>query len=147
MEAQIKTTVKAGNSSAVILPRSWLDKDVRVELVKKTYETMLLDVINISKRYIDLKEIIGVYLVGSYARKEEDENSDIDILIQFKGRKSLFDLSKLELPINIELKRNQFSLESFIRLYLYKRIKGITTYPDLIKKLDEDDLNNLGIIS
>src|SRR3989344_1204288 len=81
MEAQIKTTVKAGNSSAVILPRSWLDKDVRVELVKKTYETMLLDVINISKRYIDLKEIIGVYLVGSYARKEEDENSDIDILI------------------------------------------------------------------
>ncbi|GEM_PF-613450 len=81
MEAQIKTTVKAGNSSAVILPRSWLDKDVRVELVKKTYETMLLDVINISKRYLDLKEIIGVYLVGSYARKEEDENSDIDILI------------------------------------------------------------------
>ncbi|PIN93269.1 hypothetical protein COU56_03785 [Candidatus Pacearchaeota archaeon CG10_big_fil_rev_8_21_14_0_10_31_9] len=81
MEVQIKTAVKAGNSSAVILPRSWLDKDVRVELVKKNDETILLDVINIAKRYTELREIIGVYLVGSYARKEEDENSDIDILI------------------------------------------------------------------
>ena len=31
MEAQIKRAVKAGNSSAVILPRAWLNKEVRVE--------------------------------------------------------------------------------------------------------------------
>jgi predicted nucleotidyltransferase len=81
MEIQIKKTVKAGNSSAVILPRSWLNKEVRIELVKKTPEIMLLDVINIIKSYIDSKSIIGIYLAGSYARGEEDKDSDIDILV------------------------------------------------------------------
>lgn len=84
-EAQIKKAIKAGNSSAVILPRAWLNKDVRVELAKKTHEIMLFDVINISKKYIDLKDITGIYLTGSYARGEEEEDSDIDILVVTKG--------------------------------------------------------------
>jgi len=81
MEVQIKKTIKAGNSSAVILPRAWLNKEVRVELVKKTPEIILSDVLEILKEHLPLKSIIGVYLVGSYARGEEDENSDIDVLI------------------------------------------------------------------
>ena len=81
MEIQIKKTIKAGNSSAVVLPRAWLNKEVRVELVKKTPEIMLSDVISIVKKNIELKDIIGIYLIGSYARGEEDKNSDIDILI------------------------------------------------------------------
>lgn len=81
MEIQIKKAVKAGNSSAVILPRAWLNKEVRIELIKKTPETILIDVIEILRRYIELKDIIGIYLTGSYARKEENEKSDIDILV------------------------------------------------------------------
>jgi len=81
MEIQIKKTVKAGNSSAVILPRAWLNKNVRVELIKKTPEIILSDIIQIIKKYIELGEIIGIYLTGSYARGDEDEDSDIDILI------------------------------------------------------------------
>lgn len=81
MEIQIKRTVKSGNSSAVILPRSWLNKEVRVELVKKTPELILKDVIDILKKSITLDNIIGIYLVGSYARGEEDETSDIDVLV------------------------------------------------------------------
>lgn len=81
MEIQIKKTIKAGNSSAVILPRSWLNKEVRVEIVKKTPETILSDVITIVRKYIDLEEIIGIYLTGSYARNEENKYSDIDILV------------------------------------------------------------------
>ena len=81
MEFEIKKAVKAGNSSAVILPRSWLSKEVRVELIEKTADKILAEVIEIAKRYIDLREIIGIYLVGSYAREEESEDSDIDILI------------------------------------------------------------------
>ncbi|OGJ15547.1 hypothetical protein A3K73_05150 [Candidatus Pacearchaeota archaeon RBG_13_36_9] len=81
MEVQIKKAVKAGNSSAVVLPRAWLDKEVRVELVKKTPETILYDALEILKKYIHLKSIIGIYLVGSYARGEEDKDSDIDVLI------------------------------------------------------------------
>ena len=81
MEIQIKKAIKAGNSSAVILPRAWLNQKVRIELIKKTPETMLYDVLEILKKNIHLSSIIGVYLVGSYARGEEDENSDIDVLI------------------------------------------------------------------
>ena len=78
---EIKKAVKAGNSSAVILPRAWLNQEVRIELVRKTPETMLLDVLGILKSEINLESIIGVYLVGSYARKEETNESDIDILV------------------------------------------------------------------
>src|SRR3989344_968339 len=81
MTFEIKKTVRAGNSSAVILPRAWLNQEVRVELVKKTYEKILYESLNIVGRYISIKEIIGVYLSGSYARGEEDSESDIDILI------------------------------------------------------------------
>jgi len=81
MEVQIKKAIKAGNSSAVILPRAWLNKEVRIELVKKTNEIMLYDVLEISKKYVPLESIKGIYLVGSYARGEESEDSDIDILV------------------------------------------------------------------
>lgn len=85
MEAQIKKAIKAGNSSAVILPRAWLNKEVRIELVKKTPERILYDVLEILKKNINLASVIGIYLVGSYARGEEDENSDIDVLIITRG--------------------------------------------------------------
>ena len=81
MEIQIKKAIKAGNSSAVILPRSWLNEKVRVELLRKTPDVILYDVIDIIKNYIDLKDVVGIYLTGSYARGEEDETSDLDILV------------------------------------------------------------------
>jgi len=81
MQIQIKKAIKAGNSSAVILPRTWLNKEVRVELVKKTPEIILSDVLDILKEHIPLKTIMGVYLTGSYARGEEEKGSDIDILV------------------------------------------------------------------
>ena len=86
MEIQIKKAVKAGNSSAVILPRAWLNQEVRVELAKKSNETILLDVMDIVKKYIALSEIIGIYLTGSYARGEENKESDIDVLIISKDK-------------------------------------------------------------
>ncbi len=81
MEIQIKKAVRAGNSSAVILPRAWLNKEIRVELVKKSNEMILIDVIEILNKYINLEDIIGIYLTGSYARGEEEQKSDIDILV------------------------------------------------------------------
>ena len=76
-----KKTVKAGNSSAVVLPRAWLNKEVRVELVEKTPEIILSDTLNIVKEHIPTEKIIGIYLVGSYARQEQDKNSDFDVLV------------------------------------------------------------------
>ena len=85
MDIQIKKAIKAGNSSAVILPKSWLNRDVRIELIKKTPEMILYDVLTLANKYLNLGDIIGIYLTGSYARGEEDKDSDIDILIITKN--------------------------------------------------------------
>ena len=85
MEVQIKKTVKVGNSSAVVLPKSWLHKEVRVELIEKTHEKILFEVLEILGTYMKIKDIIGVYLTGSYAREDENEKSDIDILVISNG--------------------------------------------------------------
>lgn len=85
MEIQIKRTIKAGNSSAVILPRSWLNKSVKVELIDKTPDIILDDVLKILKNHLDIKDITGIYLTGSYARSEQDIESDIDILVISKN--------------------------------------------------------------
>jgi predicted nucleotidyltransferase len=77
----VKKAVRAGNSSAVVLPRAWLDREVRVELMRKTPEMILSDVLGILNSKVNTSEIIGAYLVGSYARGEEEEKSDIDILV------------------------------------------------------------------
>ncbi len=81
MEIILRKTIKSGNASAVVLPKSWLDKKVRVEIIDKSLETILHDVLDIIKFHIDLPEIIGIYLVGSYARGDQTDLSDIDILI------------------------------------------------------------------
>lgn len=81
MQIQIKKAVKSGNSSAVVLPRAWLNKEIRVELMRKSKETILNEVLDILRRHIPLEEVIGIYLVGSYARNEETDESDIDILV------------------------------------------------------------------
>lgn len=81
METILKKTIKSGNASAVVLPKAWLDKKVRIELIDKTPEIILYDVLDIIKLSIDLSEIIGIYLVGSYAREDRSDSSDIDILV------------------------------------------------------------------
>ncbi len=85
MEIQIKRAIKAGNSSAVILPRAWLNKEVRIELAKKSDEDILIDTLIILGDSFRTETIIGVYLVGSYARGEEGPDSDIDVLVVTQG--------------------------------------------------------------
>lgn len=74
----IKQITKAGNSSNVLLPKEWLGGIARVELLEQPIN-IVDDTIKLLKSY--LKDIIGIYLVGSYARKEETRESDIDILV------------------------------------------------------------------
>ena len=77
----MKRTIKSGNASAVVLPKAWLNRNVKVELIDQSHEIILQEVMEIVKSKMELSKIIGVYLVGSYAREEQDEHSDIDILI------------------------------------------------------------------
>jgi len=78
MQQIIKNAIKLGNSSAVILPNNWRYKKVRIQLVE---ESITEDILEILLKKDLLKEVIGIYLVGSYSRGEEVEDSDIDVLV------------------------------------------------------------------
>ena len=57
---------------------------------------------NLKKCIIPLlkkNDVVKAGIFGSYARNEAKKNSDVDILVKFKGKKSLFDLARLELKL------------------------------------------------
>ncbi len=45
-------------------------------------------------------------IFGSYVRGEQEEGSDLDILVEFKGEKSLLDLVGLKIELEEVLGRN-----------------------------------------
>ncbi|MEK6907544.1 MAG: nucleotidyltransferase family protein [Nanoarchaeota archaeon] len=49
--------------------------------------------------------VIKAGIFGSFVRGDYNKKSDIDILIKFKGRKSLFDLAGLEIELEKKLKK------------------------------------------
>lgn len=49
--------------------------------------------------------VVRVGIFGSFVRGEAKKSSDVDILIRFKGRKSLLDLAKLEIELEKKLRR------------------------------------------
>jgi len=73
----IKPIIKVGNSAGVLVPKSWINGKARIELIQKPLN-IKKDCLEILEPY--LEEIIGIYIVGSYARGEETERSDVDIL-------------------------------------------------------------------
>jgi len=73
----VKSVVRVGNSAGVILPKEWLNGKASVKLIGKPLD-IKKDVFGILELY--LKEIIGIYIVGSYARGEQTNESDVDIL-------------------------------------------------------------------
>lgn len=88
MENQIIRNVGSwGNGAGILLPREWIGNQVKVVLIDRTLE-IKREVLNILEPY--LEDILGVYLIGSYARGEQDERSDIDILaISNKTKKEI----------------------------------------------------------
>lgn len=74
----IKQAFKLGNSAGVLLPIEWKDKKVTIKLIDKSITEEILEILDEKDL---LKNTIGVFLAGSYARGEETESSDIDILI------------------------------------------------------------------
>lgn len=113
----IKKSIKFGNSAGVILPKSWQDKKVRVELIEDSLSKRIFEIINEEDL---LSEVVGIYLVGSYAREEETLESDIDFLVLTgktnkelrRGKYEILFISKDKLEKNLEKS-----------LYLYSMIR------------------------
>ena len=74
----IKNTIRVGNSAGVLLPKEFLNTQVKVVLQPLNIEK---DVIEILSKEKILPNVLGVYLAGSYARNEQTIESDIDILV------------------------------------------------------------------
>ncbi len=74
----IKQAFKLGNSAGVLLPIEWKDKKVAIKLIDKSISQEILEILDEKDL---LKNTVGIFLAGSYARGEEKESSDIDILI------------------------------------------------------------------
>lgn len=93
---RITNVVKWGNSGGILLPREWLGKQVKIVLIDRT-EDIKKEVMNILQPYLD--EIIGIYLVGSYARNEQEESSDIDIIVLSASLKESIHSGRYEIDI------------------------------------------------
>lgn len=79
LNMQIQRNVQRwGNGAGILLPREWLGKEVQVILVDRSLE-IKKEVMNILDSY--LLDVFGIYLTGSYARNEQNKNSDIDVLV------------------------------------------------------------------
>jgi predicted nucleotidyltransferase len=73
----IKNVAKWGNGAGILLPREWLGNQVKIILIDRTME-IKKEVLSILNEY--LEDILGIYIVGSYARGEQEERSDVDVL-------------------------------------------------------------------
>ena len=57
---------------------------------------------NITQKMIPVlkqQDVIKAAIFGSFARGQQTKKSDIDLLIQFKGQKTLFDLAQLKIDL------------------------------------------------
>jgi len=81
METITKQTREVGTSAGVLLPRSWLNKQVVVTLFEPSKEKVAQDIIKYLFEHNLNEEVKGIYLFGSYSRGDFDFDSDIDILI------------------------------------------------------------------
>ncbi len=67
--------------------------------------------------------VVKAGIFGSYARGEQKKDSDFDLLIQLKGRKSLLDVVGLQLDLQKKLKRKVDLVEyEELHPYLKKQI-------------------------
>jgi len=74
----IKNTIKVGNSAGVLLPKEFLNSQVKIVLQPLNVEKDILKILLEEKILVN---VLGVYLIGSYARKEQTIESDIDVLV------------------------------------------------------------------
>lgn len=96
-EKIIKKAREVGTGAGVLLPRDWLGKNVSVQLVTLSAEEIAEKLIKILLKKEILNHALGIYLIGSYARNEQEISSDIDILVITDNTNSLISEDNFEI--------------------------------------------------
>ncbi len=148
MENIVKQTREVGTSAGVLLPRSWLNKQVVVTLYKPSLEKISKDIFEIIFKHNLNEEAIGIYLFGSYSRGDFDFHSDIDILIITKNTNKLINYNNYEIILVSEDSFAKNSPKNLTYLSILREIKVIFN-KNLIEKYQkkEHEFNTKSIIS
>jgi predicted nucleotidyltransferase len=130
----IKNVASWGNGAGILLPKEWIGNQVKVILIDRTLE-IKREVLNILEPY--LEDILGIYLVGSYARGEQDSKSDIDILAISNKTKKEIKSGKYNVSISIfESLKKTAIIQPELILPRIKEAKVILN-PILLKEIDK----------
>ncbi|MFA5259575.1 MAG: nucleotidyltransferase domain-containing protein [Candidatus Pacearchaeota archaeon] len=134
----IRNVQRWGNSSGVLLPKEWLNREVKIVLVERSLN-INQEIFDILSLYLD--DIIGIYITGSYARGEQDDRSDIDIIaisnsVKKEINSGIYNVSIIPLDtIEKTIKNNPIMI--LPRLYEAKAITNV----QLLNRLKEVKLN------
>lgn len=148
METITKKAREVGTSAGVLLPRSWLNKQVVVTLYEPSLEKITQDVMKILFEHSLNEEVKGIYLYGSYAREEPDIDSDIDLLVLTSSTDKLINHDNYEVLLVSESSFSKNLPNSLNYLSILKEAKTILN-KELIEtyKAKKYNLNTKKILS
>ena len=132
-----KNVMKWGNSAGILLPKEWLGNQVKIILINRTLE-IKKEVLSILEPY--LEDILGIYLVGSYARGEQEEDSDIDIIVISSKTKKEIISGKYHISIS-PLEGINKTINSYPELIIPRmREAKVILNPQLLEEIKEHKL-------
>ena len=103
-----KRVARSGNSGAVWVPKGWLGEEIIITRIETPRLSLKEEIINAVLPY--LEGISGIFLYGSYARKEEAKDSDIDVLIIAKHKFTIENMKRFDIEV-IEMGRIRHAVQ------------------------------------
>ena len=136
----VKKAFKLGNSAGVLLPIEWKDRKVAIKLIDSSITQEIFEILE--ERGL-LKNTMGVFLAGSYARGEETEYSDIDVLIITDNVNKQIKIRKYELVFVSKERFKKFLRKSLYFVSLINEAKVILN--DALLKHYKDKIRGISI--
>lgn len=65
-------------------------------VIKKTNSSEIIALLRIKKDFLRSLNIKSIYLFGSYARNEQTDKSDVDLIVEFDVVPSLFEFIRVQ---------------------------------------------------
>ena len=140
----IKKAVEIGNGAAVYVPKEYGGKSITILLpegIEEIKKRVLSKLINF------MPNVLGVYLYGSYARDEETNESDIDVLtiVQERDERIKNCIEDMDLRV-LTLKNVKDSVKNFpIPIMTILQESKVFLNPLLLQELKQEKINLNGI--